>query len=74
MSRALTFSLAVAADVALGDPPTRAHPVGLVGLAARALRLRAPSDPDGRRRYGLRVATALPPASALGCTSLCYVN
>lgn len=70
MNRALTFALAVAIDVALGDPPTRAHPVGLVGLAARTLRRRAPSDGDDRRRYGLRVAVALPLVSALAAMTI----
>lgn len=70
MSRTLTFTLAAAADVALGDAPTRAHPVGLVGLAARTLRRWAPSDADERRRYGLRVAVALPLASALAVVTI----
>ena len=53
MSRALTFTLAVAAAVALGDPPTRAHPVGLMGRAARTPRRRAPSDADQRGSFGV---------------------
>ena len=65
MSRTLAFALGVALDAGLGDPPTRFHPVGLVGAAAHLLRTRAPSDAQSRERYGLVVAAGLPLAGAL---------
>ena len=65
MSRAFVFSLGVAADAALGDPPTSARPVGLVRLAASALQSRAPRGGDARRSFGTAVALGLPAAAAL---------
>jgi adenosylcobinamide-phosphate synthase len=64
MSRALTFALGALLDAKLADPPTRWHPVGLMGRAAHELHMLAPDDPHARRRYGLAVALGLPIASA----------
>jgi adenosylcobinamide-phosphate synthase len=63
--RALAFALGAAADASFGDPPTRWHPVGLVGNAAAALRPLAPTDEAARARFGLAVALGLPLAGAL---------
>ncbi len=64
MKRALAFALGTTADWRFGDPPTRWHPVGLVGHAAAALRPLAPTEDLGRFRYGLAVAFGLPLAGA----------
>ena len=64
-SRALTFALGAQAGYGIGDPPTRVHPVGLVGQAARGLQCAAPAAPEPRRRYGGAVALALPLSAAL---------
>jgi adenosylcobinamide-phosphate synthase len=64
MSRALTFGLGALLDAKLGDPPTRWHPVGLMGRAAHELHMLAPDEPRARRRYGFAVALGLPAASA----------
>ena len=60
MNRALTLALAIAIDRVAGDPPTRLHPVGALGALARALEVVAPHHAEGRRRYGLGAAVALP--------------
>ncbi|MFN8585424.1 MAG: adenosylcobinamide-phosphate synthase CbiB [Dehalococcoidia bacterium] len=64
------FVLGVALDAAGGDPPTRVHPVGLVGASARVLRRRAPTTEASRRRYGWAVALGLPLASAFAAGTL----
>lgn len=66
--RAFAFALGAAADARLGDPPTRWHPVGLVGNAARALRPLAPTDEVARARFGLATALGLPLLGALLAT------
>lgn len=63
---ATVFVLGVALDAAGGDPPTRLHPVGLVGASARFLHRHAPRTDAARRRYGWAVALGLPLASAAG--------
>ncbi len=70
MSRALTLGLGWAADELLGDPPTRWHPVGLAGLAARRLREYAPRENGARFRFGVAVAAGLPLGAALGTSAL----
>lgn len=65
LRRAAAFALGTAADARFGDPPTRWHPVGLVGAAASALRPLAPADENARARFGLTVAFGLPLAGAL---------
>lgn len=65
MRRALAFALGAAADATMGDPPTRWHPVGLVGSAAAALRPLAPADEAARGRFGLAVAVGLPLAGVV---------
>src|SRR5262245_61934070 len=65
LKRALTLGLAAAVDARLGDPPTAAHPVGLVGRATRGLRQYAPEADVARRQYGWAVAFGVPFVSAL---------
>ncbi|MEZ4553864.1 MAG: adenosylcobinamide-phosphate synthase CbiB [Dehalococcoidia bacterium] len=68
---AAAFVLGVALDAAAGDPPTRVHPVGLVGLSARLLRERAPRNGRACRAYGWAVALGLPALAALAAEWLC---
>lgn len=70
MNRALTLALAIAIDRAVGDPPTRLHPVGALGATARGLEAIAPRGAEARRAYGLGAASALPLAAALGVSLL----
>jgi adenosylcobinamide-phosphate synthase len=70
MSRALTLGLGWIADELFGDPPTRWHPVGLIGLAARRLRDLAPAEEDARFRYGLAAAAGLPTVSGAAAAAL----
>lgn len=64
MSRALAFAVGVALDAALGDPPTRWHPVGLLGITVSRLQAQAPAERVARGYYGLAVAAGLPLAAA----------
>lgn len=64
------FILGGSLDAACGDPPTRLHPVGLVGAAARLLRAAAPDAEPARRRYGWGVALALPLVSGVAAGAL----
>jgi adenosylcobinamide-phosphate synthase len=60
-----TLPLAVAWDLALGEPPARAHPVVWIGTVARLLEQRAPTQ--GRVApflYGALIATVPPLAYA----------
>jgi adenosylcobinamide-phosphate synthase len=65
MKRALVFALGASADARFGDPPTRWHPVALVGKTASVLHRRAPRDATSRERYGLATALGLPLVGAL---------
>lgn len=67
---ATAFVLGVALDAAGGDPPTRLHPVGLVGASAQFLQHHAPRTEAARRRYGWVAALGLPLASAAGASVL----
>lgn len=67
---ATVFILGVSLDAATGDPPTRLHPVGLVGAAERVLKRRAPRSEVARRRYGWSVAVGLPLASAVAASAM----
>lgn len=70
MRRALAFALGAVADARFGDPPTRWHPVGVVGHASAALRPLAPADEANRARFGFAVAFGLPIIGALAaCTT-----
>lgn len=69
MNRALAFAAGVALDATLGDPPTRWHPVGLLGAAVTRLHAYAPASRAARLDYGLAVAAGLPLAAA-GATAL----
>ncbi|MGE0228526.1 MAG: adenosylcobinamide-phosphate synthase CbiB [Dehalococcoidia bacterium] len=64
------FVLGAGLDAVGGDPPTRLHPVSLVGLSARLLRERAPSGHRARRWYGWAVALGLPATAALSAAWL----
>ncbi len=70
MNRALTLAAAIAIDRVTGDPPTRLHPVGALGVVARGLEAIAPRGADARRAYGLGAALALPSTAALGASLL----
>ena len=69
MRRALAFALGAAADARYGDPPTRWHPVALVGHAAAALRPLAPSEETARARFGFAVALGLPLVGAVAAVA-----
>lgn len=64
MNRAIAFAAGVALDAALGDPPTRWHPVGLLGAAVTRLQAHAPGSRSARFDYGLACAVGLPLAAA----------
>lgn len=64
MKRALAFAAGVALDAWRGDPPTRWHPVGLLGAAVEVLHGASPRARDGRERYGILVAAGLPLTAA----------
>ena len=70
MMRALTFSLGALADARFGDPPTRWHPVGLIGRTAGVLRAYAPDEERARRRYGIAAALAMPIAAAVAASAV----
>jgi len=72
MSRALSLGLGWVADELLSDPPTRWHPVGLIGLAAGRLRELAPADEDARFRFGLAVAAGLPSLAGAAAAVLAH--
>ena len=65
MRRLAVFALALALDLALGEPPTPAHPTAWVGRAAQALEpLGRRLSPRGQLAFGAAVALLLPLAAA----------
>ena len=68
MNRAIAFAAGVALDAWHGDPPTRWHPVGLLGAAVEVLHSVAPQTRGTRELYGLLVAAGLPLTAAAATT------
>lgn len=64
LQRALVLVAGDLLDRLCGDPPNTAHPVVLLGLAARLGRSSAPASPAARRAYGVALALAIPMAAA----------
>lgn len=64
--RAVALVVAIALDAALGEPPSRVHPVVLIGRAISWLEARAPrSGRAAQLAYGAGMALGLPAAAGL---------
>lgn len=64
--------LAVAWDLALGEPPTPVHPVVWIGNAARTLERRAPAADETRQLAYGAVLAVLPPVVYGATTAWCW--